>query len=314
VDARGFRRRPNVEKLLASMLVAGRLSLFLGAGVSVPIGLPSWPALIKRMYRLGKKQLPKGVDLLKLADEIMHTACDSDSKKFAALVSSSLYQGKKARDFDFVKLRENATLSALAAMVMSSKRGRVSDVFTFNFDDLLERYLEYHGFVVEPVPICDERFWAPSCDVAIYHAHGFLPSPGSSFTTASNKLILGANSYAECTGDINLRSNQRMLVALEGTMALFIGLSGDDLRLQSLLQVSKVNHAYNPVELGYRGVALHVNPSASTRAQWKNYGIWAQDLRDFKTDLPRFLLRVCQLAGISLRSGHGRTRPSPLEH
>ena len=46
-------------------------------------------------------------------------------------------------------------------------------MITFNYDDLLEIYLEFHGLVVEP--IWRDEHWASNADIRIYHPHGFLP-------------------------------------------------------------------------------------------------------------------------------------------
>ena len=48
-------------------------------------------------------------------------------------------------DLDTWSLRENRTLSAAATMVAAGSRAGVANVITFNFDDLLEYYLEKHG-------------------------------------------------------------------------------------------------------------------------------------------------------------------------
>ncbi|MBV9759313.1 MAG: SIR2 family protein [Acidobacteriaceae bacterium] len=294
MDARDFARPEKVQELLAKQLLAGRLSVFLGAGISIPMGLPDWRELLRRAFHKAGSSLGRRRNYQKAADELLNGPCKGNKKDFRKLISEALYKGRKGFSFDYATLRANSTLSALAALVMSSKRGRVSEVFTFNFDDLLERYLDYHGFVVEPVCLSDERFWASSADVAVYHAHGILPSPQSRFKSDCSELILGARSYAEVSGRMEMRSNQRMLVAMQSTVVLFIGLSGDDSRLQNLMAITNKQHARGRLE--YWGVALQKSPEDDEVKKWNGYGVFVQELSDYEDDMLHFLLGICQQA------------------
>ena len=55
--------------LLASAVSQGRLVPVLGAGVSMPFGLPSWPALLDRLYANVHESRPASTDRLERQTE-----------------------------------------------------------------------------------------------------------------------------------------------------------------------------------------------------------------------------------------------------
>ena len=179
---------------------------------------------------------------------------------------------------------------------MASLRGRVSEIFTLNFDDVLDRYLEYHGIVV--VPAFEEKSWADRGDIVINHPYGFLPSPGSPFRSRSSYVVLDRSSYAELSGNSHQRMNQKMETAMQSHICLFIGLSGNDERIDNLMMRThkEKKHAYNPKDIGYWGVAFGVSKDPNDSRRWAKRGIYLQKLDDYHTDPPNFLFEICQNA------------------
>jgi hypothetical protein len=124
-------------------------------------------------------------------------------------------------------------LSAIGSLVMSSRRGYVANVVNFNFDDLLEIFLEFHGFVTDSV--FKDRHWAGNHDVTIYHPHGFLPLDKRH--PSSDDITLGTDDYLTVMLP-DARNLWRPLLQtfLRTHTFLHIGLSGKDPNLQSLIQ------------------------------------------------------------------------------
>lgn len=122
---------------LSDELKASRLALILGAGLSVPFKMPSWDALVDSCCAAAavKIGVPRP-DNRDLAEEV-RVACKSYAD-YLDLVRKQLYAG---RSVSMDALTANRTLSAIAALAMSSVRGNVGNVITYNFDDLLELYL-----------------------------------------------------------------------------------------------------------------------------------------------------------------------------
>jgi hypothetical protein len=162
----------------------------------------------------------------------------------------------------------------------------------FASNAVLQLYLAYHGIVV--VPMFEEKCWASRADVVIYHPHGFLPSPGSPFKSKSDYIVLDRSSYSESSPLMN----QKMKTVMQTHICLFIGLSGEDERLDRLMMETKNegNHAYNPTQTGFWGVAFNKCDDPTDSLKWEKRGIFLQKVDDFDIDLPSFLFQICQNA------------------
>jgi hypothetical protein len=294
-----FREREYVVKILSEALLKQRLAIFLGAGVSrelinsgaAPIGLPTWPELLARLYTAEGWSQPTGSNYIQQAEDFKGRVL-AGGKNFGdvqALVQRALYQGVV---LDFAAIRQNATLAGIGALISHSRRGHVSEVYTLNFDDILERYLRYHGIVAKPV--IDEKFWSEPADVLVHHPHGFLPSPGSQFRASSSFLVFDERSYLEQSPDS--RWNQRMEVAMQAHICLFIGLGRDDIHLKRLVSQTAKKHAFSPAKDGYWGIVLRANPEQEEIRDWGQYHIHVEPLANYNTDLPSLLFAVCQKA------------------
>jgi SIR2-like domain len=182
-------------------------------------------------------------------------------------------------------------------LVSYSQRRQISEVFTLNFDDILERYLGYHGIIAKPV--LDERFWAEPADVLIHHPHGFLPSPGSPFRMNSSFLVFDERSYLEQSSDS--RWNQRMEVTMQAHICLFIGLGRSDLHLKQLVSRTAGKHAFSPVKDGFWGIVLRAGPQPEEIRDWAHYHVHVEPLVDYHTDLPSLLFcRMSKRSQVSI--------------
>ena len=294
-----FTDREYVIDFLSEALLKRRLAILLGAGVSrqlinsgtAPIGLPTWPGLLQRLYAAQSWSLPSGSNYIQQAEDFKTRVLDEGMSfaDFQKLVKDALYQGV---DLDFAVIRQNPTLAGIGALVSQSRRGQVSEVFTLNFDDILERYLRYHGIIA--VPVIHEKFWVEPADVLVHHPHGFLPSPGSPFTATSSFLVFDERSYLEQSPDS--RWNQRMEVAMQAHICLFIGLGRDDLHLKQLVAKTATKHAFSPAKDGYWGIVLRQTPDPAEIRDWGQYHVHVESLADYHTDLPSLLFSVCQRA------------------
>ncbi|MDO8335746.1 MAG: hypothetical protein Q7T74_03120, partial [Candidatus Saccharibacteria bacterium] len=145
-----------LTEYLAEQLIYGRLAIVLGAGVSQFYGLPSWTELLNRLcHALGEPSMDMGSDPLMKAEALKLRHFSGDSAGFARAVRDALYQGLSV---DFEVIRRNDLLSAIGALSMSSRRGSASKIVTFNYDDLLETFLEYYGYVTASIE--DGKHWS----------------------------------------------------------------------------------------------------------------------------------------------------------
>jgi SIR2-like domain len=279
--------------ILARQLSLGRLLLVLGAGVSVGFGLPQWDDLIARTAATTHCTLPAGQSSEDAAEFILHRACGSDELKFASSVRTALYQ---TYDSSIEQLTKNRLLAAIGALTMASARGNVTRVVSFNFDDLVEKYLAYHGFVENSIAAMPT--WATIADVHVYHPHGILPS--DSGVPVSSPIVFAQIQYDRRIG--KGLWHHALVDAFSSHTCLFIGLSGNDHNLTNIL--TEVSDSHVGVRVGdpFWGVRLSENSADSKMAMWNARKIKQHTLTSY-SDLPQWLFDICQRAAALVRRG-----------
>jgi hypothetical protein len=260
----------------------------LGAGISKPFGLPEWGELVQRLFA-AQSETPPPEAPERQAEYFRLKHFEKNPRGFTDAIHKALYVGVSA---DFAALRANGTLAAIGTMVMASHRGSVSDVVTFNFDNLLELFLGYHGFVTASV--FREFHWAQSSDVAIYHPHGLIPFDPNQ--ERSDKPVFDQSSYSAVVGKADSPWRQTILTILRRRTCLFVGLSGRDDNLDSMLQECRDQHASRGENAAYWGVAFSSTDDDVARRIWQNRGVFFNKVVDYDHDLPAFLFAICQKA------------------
>lgn len=276
---------------IGELLGVGSLSLFLGAGVSQGFGLPSWPQLVARLIGRGNdKQFIRSLrkksdtEVARLVDDV-----DSGDASFASKVHSALYEGSDADLSD--RFVASPLLSAVTALFSGSCRGRVRTVVSYNYDDVLERYLRFYGFrvSVRRWP-SDLTRWA---DVEVNHPHGFLPRD-EDFEDWSGEIVLSDKSYRTRRTEINEGWSMAVQQTLQSTIGVFVGLSGDD---NSLLDVIKTVSKRVDREEPYCGYWL-MTPDAFGRNSQTLLGLNMCPIRLDVSSFAGFVSRVCEAAAL----------------
>lgn len=286
--AHSWEKRDILQEFLAAQLLKGRIALVLGAGISVPFGLPAWATLITRMYEGVGVDPEASMTLPRQAEVFRVTHCRGDRDLYMASIKKALYQDVKV---DF--WTQQSLLVAIGALVMASKRGNASDVITFNFDDILESYLEFHGFVAES--IVNDKYWSGSADVRIFHPHGLLPM--RSTVMADYDPVLDQASFSSVLhGERGRIWEKTLLNIMQSHTCLFVGLSGSDDNLESLLHRCYPDHVSIAEKHAFWGLRFSDSDNASWKTLWAERGVSTWVVNDYSRDLPAFLLEVCQLA------------------
>lgn len=289
-----WKNEPTLIEYLGGQLLDGRIGLFLGAGISRDYGLPDWKMLLSDLcVKHGEPPPAKGDNLVTLGGYIRAKYYNNKTPAFLKDVKDILFGPAKV---DFARLRQIDTLAAIGAMAMSSKRGSAGKIFTLNYDDLLENYLEFHGFTTTSV--VDGNHWASNDDVVIYHPHGLVPLAAA--RPGSDDIILGTKDYFE----IMQKPKWRPIIdtALRAHTFLYLGLSGEDMHLQSLVADLKDRHAITGQRILYHGVRFDVAGGDDKLATvFEDMGVHTHVLKDWNK-LPDFLFRICQAARILRQS------------
>lgn len=205
----------------------GEVSLFLGAGVSISAGLPSWKNLLLDFIAI---QNAKGsiIDYKKVSK-------DADNSNL--IIGRALRKEFKS-DHDF----EDAVRKALfrspshqsdlvdALSDVIDKNFNIVKVITYNFDDVLEQNMKRDYCSITEENRIDPGYFP------IYHVHGFLPESPSD---PSSRIVFSEEKYHEVYKLSYHWSNIEQLHSLANTTCFFIGLSMKDPNVRRLLDIAK---------------------------------------------------------------------------
>lgn len=230
---------------------SGDLTLFLGAGVSLPYGIPPWRDLVlELLYDQAQKAerfRPLWPHYLRALTSWMADHFDYNPIILARLIEHDIHKrGTRDPAQEFVnRLRHHlysrrihpagdTTLRAIARMIQKSSKGNnLAATFTFNFDDLLEQ--ELRELKLKPVSQT-KGGRKNSGALNIIHPHGFIPETGAA---SRDGLVFTENDYHHLT-DSNFHWALTEIVAhLRQHRGLFIGLSMSDPNLRRLLDASR---------------------------------------------------------------------------
>lgn len=234
---------------------SGRLTLYLGAGVSVGSGLPTWQRLILAMYldllsqndtsayanylhAVAEWMLDKSPDPLEVTAQKIRTHHGPNDREFLEHLRRQLYapffhQGRYHVPSRKDLRKGNATLRAVAQLVERSAPTRsrgIEAVITYNYDNLLELALRA-GASYEAVYGADRE--RPR-SLPIYHVHGYVPILGTSSHT-SHSILFTEEQYHEASNSAYAWSNLVQIRGLSGTTGLMVGLSLSDRNIRRLL-------------------------------------------------------------------------------
>lgn len=281
-----------VDAFVASQLSRGRLALVLGAGASFGFGLPNWDLLVERLYSGKGEPVPVTGSATERADLLRKKHFGKDRSAFAQYVHSCLFNGISSLSDDL--LLKSALLQAIGAMLSKSARGTATTTITFNFDNILELYLEVLGLVVRSIDTAPA--WNTRSDVEVLHPHGLLPF-GDTARISKNGIVFTSSDYLEVIGDKAEPWNARMMQILTSNTCVFLGLSGADDRLMALLQHAHKNHPAITRE-GHLNWAIRTTNKSDdeiTRHKWTDKGVALREFDEY-SELPGWLLSICRRA------------------
>lgn len=224
------------------------LVLFLGAGVSITAGLPSWDALLsKLLLNIIESKLKELPDLNenqkeKIANSLKELNSSSPIQA-ARYINSGLSENfeKQVSDILYKDLKnKESTLIKAISKLCTAPRGAfgVKAITNYNFDDLIEDSLNSVG--VKCKPIFNDNSFPEKSELGIYHVHGFLPrNPEIHEGIRDSLLIFSEKNYHTIMQDPYNWSNLTQLNFFRENTCLFIGQSGTDPNLRRLLEMAK---------------------------------------------------------------------------
>ncbi len=259
------RNAADARRSLQKAVDSGGVTLVLGAGVSIGRGVPSWPALVRQLWRSvnpdqsapdwlrGEVPPPHPFALQILLEELegalrwqlAQEAGPDAEPPTAADVQATLAQ--RIADCLYAEVRghdETDTLGVLVEILRREQQSpirRIKQVITFNADDLLERSANRdvdagRTPVLFPVPRgsfhprhTGGAFGCPP--ITVYHLHGFIPRSPTYSRRADDTLVFTDAQYWGTIAEPSSFANRIMGTALQETHCIFIGLSMTDANL-----------------------------------------------------------------------------------
>jgi len=224
-------------------------------------------------------------------DEVRRTLeAESRESELPDLVRSSLYPSDYLAANGYPNdILGNRMLLAIGALVMTSSRGSVSQVMTFNFDDLLEWYLHLHGFTTQIVTDFPALIRGDA-DVTIYHPHGFMPLLSEVYERTS-WLVLSHRELVDRISDESSKWSPLIEMMFLSKRFLAVGTSMNDLDVEMLLARARRQLPDEP--LGFL-----VAPQSADGARERRLmeaGVVPISVESIDA-IPDFLLSVCRRA------------------
>lgn len=216
-------------------------TFFLGAGVSMDAGGPSWEQLLRKILRRfkhieSKKDFNKIYDACGFSPIILGRYASSDDIRMkdisGYLQRYVLYRNVDPDNSELINVICEAVIESQENSCIEKGVG-VDSIITYNYDDILEMALENKGISVARIYYKSKN---RRNEFPVYHVHGLIPQKERDIVSS---IILGEREYHEVYSEAFIWSNVEQLHALDRNSCFFIGLSMTDPNLRRLLDISR---------------------------------------------------------------------------
>ncbi|GGX97526.1 TIR domain-containing protein [Massilia dura] len=224
---------------LRRALRAGALTLMCGAGTSVAAGIPVWNALLLKLLGSMMQRLSKdhAIALTEHAAQEFLSRTDASALILGKYLKTNLGGDftSEVRDVLYSTSPAGSPLiDSIVELARPQRDSRALDsIITFNFDALFEENLTRNN--INNKSIFSEAIKHESCELPIYHVHGFLPRKGPVDTAG---LVFSEDAYHSQFIDPFSWSNLIQLNKLTQNTCLFVGISLTDPNMRRLLDVA----------------------------------------------------------------------------
>lgn len=201
-----------------------KLSIFLGAGISVSCGLPDWSSLLDTL----KSLIVSNGEHLDQHDDIANIARKLFGDRFNTVIADCLYgHGLQVSE------------SALAVA-----HSGVKSIVCFNFDDILEEIFKAEC-IEHSIVLNGEKFNLNNDHTTIFHPHGYLGRFDSKTEQKLSEIILSESDYKSLYHDHYCLTNLIQLSMLMTKTVIFVGMSMTDPNTIRLLKEARKIGVWN---------------------------------------------------------------------
>ena len=199
----------------------GKVSLFVGAGVSVACGLPDWGTLLEKTTKVAfGESVPNTVRATELQAPLLRARLLRSrlGERFNQAVADALY----SEPFQVSDTIHEITKSGIRR------------ICCFNYDDLLEEAYSARSYKTYSV-VEGDKFNNNFRGTCIYHPHGLLPYSAEPEVIRDASIVLGEQEYNSLYSNPYSWSNLIQLSLLTNYTCLFVGMSMQDPNIRRLL-------------------------------------------------------------------------------
>lgn len=263
-------------KNLTQVIKKNSAAFVLGAGLSVPVGLPNWNQLISKCFSIllqllntqpgdknysldikklvssnnqrlirhlikylsdGQGNLGTQTDLLELG-QYLKIILEKSLFLDNNLILGDVISRAMIPDAAKISDYKNTALYKCTKLLKTTNHGGISDIITYNFDTILEYILQQEGIG----PAVSQFGYRPirkreTDTIYIYHVHGCSPTKGYEAKCNSSKsLILDEDSYYEEEDDVYCWSNTIQSILLQRKTCVLLGFSAHDYNFKRLIK------------------------------------------------------------------------------
>ena len=305
-----------VEHQLSSALYRGSITLVLGAGISMPRGIPNWESLAKQLWEkcFGKRNSPwkckngstprQISQFLPMVFELVYNELGED--RFLNVLRKELYYNVKYPGDDPKFKKSYESLAVLARLILQEynrKFRRIDTIITFNADDFIEQAIYAVAGLKKSSPFTEiVRVIARATHsqsnlkrgIPLYHIHGFLPSNHViKYSKFDHMLVFTDAQYWSTSASALTFANRIMSSALSEGRCIFIGLSMTDINLLRWMALRNIelNRDIQEIE---RNQKSGINPEFLHRIFQRHF--WIRPASD---DPNGFLTKFFNIRGIN---------------
>ncbi len=232
-----------------------RLVLVLGAGVSMGLGLPSWNMLLHKLMlntiqadSIGSESGASSTQnsmIARLFTDILNPSPIAAARYVQTFFHGDKYPGgefeeavRRAIYEELPDRMESKLFQEILALALAPAKSPVlNSIITYNYDDLLENYLQSFSVDIPFRSIYSPGMKPASRELPIYHVHGYLPREGP--LTFANSVTLGEGDYHQQYLHAYSWQNTIQINKFSDYTCLFVGISFTDPNLRRLLDIAK---------------------------------------------------------------------------
>src|SRR5262245_12579192 len=239
----------------------GQLSLYLGAGVSKPNGLPGWEELVQALYfttlndeSFINEMRPYPNYLFALAEWVLRQKNEPldviirkirqwyEGKDFIGMLSKTLYAGLGSENFGQdvrglpeLLVRKNSTLRGIIDCCVRSvpnKKG-LRSIINYNYDNLVELALTLHEQNRNFQVVYKRGHQLHRGKIPIYHVHGYIPYQRSD--VSYDDIVFSEDQYNRAFQDPFFWGNVVQVNQMTSSVGLMLGMSLSDRNIRRIL-------------------------------------------------------------------------------